>query len=251
DNSNPTSLDNIVGQQRDWLNSPYAGQYFASQLKAMSRALRQVAAPSTLVLGYLLDVEEIAKLELPIVFKVEAESGIEPGQFSVVVADLEALPFPQDCFDTVILAHALENSSSPHSILREASRVLKPEGHLVLTGFNPYSLVGLQRKLGMRAVPRGTSYPSRRIIDWLELLEFEVVGSSMHQYGPLTRSKRLKRPLRFMENVGDRWFPLLGGGYVLTAKKRQAGVTLIGKLSGAKLRPKIATAPARTSLKNR
>lgn len=45
----------------------------------------------------------------------------------------EALPFPDDCFDCVVLGSVLEQSSSPNSVLREALRV----GGKVI-GINPY-----------------------------------------------------------------------------------------------------------------
>lgn len=43
------------------------------------------------------------------------------------------LPFRSDSFDTVVLFEVLEHVAQPSITLREIARVLKPEGHLLLT----------------------------------------------------------------------------------------------------------------------
>ena len=50
-----------------------------------------------------------------------------------ILADADALPIAAESIDLVILAHALDFSASPQLVLREAARVLEPEGRLVLT----------------------------------------------------------------------------------------------------------------------
>ena len=51
-----------------------------------------------------------------------------------------ALPFKADSLDLLVMPHSLELSLDAHASLREAERVLMPEGHLVITGLNPASL---------------------------------------------------------------------------------------------------------------
>jgi SAM-dependent methyltransferase len=48
----------------------------------------------------------------------------------------------------VLLPHVLEFSDNPHQVLREVSRILMPEGHVVVSGFNPWSLWGARSVLG-------------------------------------------------------------------------------------------------------
>ena len=62
-----------------------------------------------------------------------------------VAATPLALPFPQDTLDLIILPHTLDFSPEPHQVLREIHRVLISEGHLVMIGFNPISMMGLSR----------------------------------------------------------------------------------------------------------
>jgi len=72
-----------------------------------------------------------------------------------LVADSGALPLATGSIDLLALPHVLEFNSHPHRILREAARVLMPEGQIVISGFNPLSLWGLKRSLG----PRRPEYP--------------------------------------------------------------------------------------------
>src|SRR5690606_29608016 len=62
---------------------------------------------------------------------------------ATMVIEPESLPFESQSIDLLVLPHVLECSSDPHQVLREAERVLMPEGRVVITGFNPWSLWGL------------------------------------------------------------------------------------------------------------
>lgn len=44
----------------------------------------------------------------------------------------EALPFPTALFDRILMVHALEESQAPHALLLEASRLLSPNGRLIV-----------------------------------------------------------------------------------------------------------------------
>src|ERR1035437_4779500 len=57
-----------------------------------------------------------------------------------LLASPHSLPFANASVDLVILPHVLEFHSSPHQILREVERILVPEGSVMVTGFNPFSL---------------------------------------------------------------------------------------------------------------
>jgi SAM-dependent methyltransferase len=141
----------------------------------------------------------------------------------------EFLPIDCQSLDLVALPHALEFSPNPHQLLREAERVLRPEGRLLLAGFNPLSLWGIKRALGKKAAYpwNGRFLRLSRIKDWLSLLGFELVGGRMVCYAPpINRSAWLERS-RCMEAAGDRWWALGGGVYLLHAVKRVHGMRLI------------------------
>lgn len=141
----------------------------------------------------------------------------------------EWLPVDSGSMDLIALPHALEFAESPHEVLREAERVLRPEGRLLLACFNPLSLWGLKRLLGRKhAFPwHGRFIRLARIKDWLALLGFELVGGRMVCYAPpVNRCAWLER-CRFLESAGDRWWALGGGVYLLHAVKRVPGMRVI------------------------
>jgi hypothetical protein len=114
--------------------------------------------------------------------------------------------------------------------LREAERVLMPEGHVVIVGFNPWSLWGLWRVLRHteREAPWCGGFISLgRLKDWLALLGFEVAGGRLCCYVPPVNGKTWLQRFQFMEHAGDRWWAMAGGVYVVQAKKRVSGMRLL------------------------
>ncbi|MFW5432128.1 MAG: class I SAM-dependent methyltransferase [Methylophilaceae bacterium] len=139
------------------------------------------------------------------------------------------LPFAESSIDLVCLPHALEFSENPHQTLREASRVLVPEGYLILTGFNPYSAMGIRRSFTKKHVYPwyGQFFSLSRIKDWLALLGLEFVEAQFFGYElPINNSQWLKR-FSFMAKMGTKWWPRIGGQYVIVAKKRVVNITLL------------------------
>lgn len=163
-------------------------------------------------------------------------AGTEEG--AAVRGSPEFLPIETNSIDLVLLPHVLEFSSNPHQILREVQRVLMPEGHVIVCGFNPRSLWGVRGVLGLvegrlsRSMEnqypwRGNFISLPRLKDWLTLLDFEITKDRLCCYSPpFSQEKWLKR-FSFMEAAGDRWWPFSGGIYFLTAVKRVHGMRVI------------------------
>lgn len=142
----------------------------------------------------------------------------------------ETLPVATDSVDAVVLPHTLDFSTDPHQVLREAERVLIPEGRLLLTGFNPWSLWGLWRWLpGRRAeVPwcgHFLSYP--RLQDWLSLMGFAIESTEVRVFRPPLQHEGLIRRADFMERYGPRVVPMVAGVYIVRAVKRVSTITPI------------------------
>jgi len=168
----------------------------------------------------------------------------------------DALPFDAASLDLVVLPHALELARDPHRTLREVERVLVPEGRVLIIGFNPASLWGTRQRLGRLRrglglgpehglfLPRAGEFIGyRRLRDWLRLLSFEVESGRFGCYiPPVTSAKWLAR-FSWMENAGDRWWPVFGALYYIVAVKRVRGMRLVGLIRNEP-RPKAVTAPA-------
>lgn len=151
------------------------------------------------------------------------------GQGSDLAVDFSSLPFDTGCIDLAVLPHLLEFSSNPHQVLREVERVMRPEGRIMLSGFNPFSLWGVKRLATQSVSPPwcGNFISLARMKDWFALLGFEVAAGKMCCYiPPFDQDKWLHR-FGFMEKAGDRWWPISGGVYFLVGIKRVKGVRLI------------------------
>jgi len=142
----------------------------------------------------------------------------------------QAIPVVTDTLDVVLLPHILEFSEQPHSVLREVERTLVPEGHAVILGFNPLSVWSLWRWLiGWRGkIPWcGHFISTTRMKDWLSLLGFDVVETHYYFFRPPVQQETVLRKLHFLEQMGRRIWPILGGGYVMLARKRVTTLTPI------------------------
>lgn len=155
---------------------------------------------------------------------------------STVKACAYALPFANQSLDLVLLPHVLDFTPYPQEVLREAYRVLIPEGRLLITGFNPCSLwVG--RRLFKRDPWRSNQISLPRLKDWLTLLGFESMQGAYFGYTlPVQNTKWLKMT-EWMNTVGNRWWPLLGSVYCLDMVKRTQGMHMLTpqwKMTGMK-----------------
>ena len=140
----------------------------------------------------------------------------------------EALPIASDSVDVVLLPHTLEYASRVHDTLREAQRVLVPEGRLLVLGFNPWSWFGLWRLFLHRrgAAPwKGRFLGLTRLKDWLALLGFDELTVKGHFFRPPFRSESLMHRLRSMEKLRHQLPPYVSGAYLLVATKRVTTLT--------------------------
>jgi SAM-dependent methyltransferase len=144
-------------------------------------------------------------------------------------ADFRDLPIDSNSVDLMVLPHTLEFSEHPHQVVRETARVLRPEGHVIISGFNPLSLWGLRRGVGSRRdFPwSGNFIHLTRVKDWFALVGLEIVAGSMACYAPPCREQKWLDRFGFMEKAGDRWWPIAGGVFFLQAIKRVRGIRLI------------------------
>ncbi|MFM2068035.1 MAG: hypothetical protein RLZZ584_2944 [Pseudomonadota bacterium] len=154
-----------------------------------------------------------------------------------LLTNFEALPLPAHSLDLVVLPHTLELADDAHQTLREVERVLRPEGRVVVIGFNPASLWGLRDRcertragLGLRAPldePAEHIGP-RRLRDWFRLLGLQVETGTFGCWRPPWTGERWLERNQWMEVAGERWWPFFGSLYTVVAVKRVHAMRLIG-----------------------
>jgi SAM-dependent methyltransferase len=167
----------------------------------------------------------------------------------VIEGNANELPFANESIDLIVLPHVLEFAADPHQILREVDRVLLPEGRLVISGFNPASLWGarqyLSRLIGNPYLPRdGQFIGLLRIKDWLQLLNYSLDRGHFGCYKfPLHGEPAMNR-MDFLEPMGNRWWPIFGAVFIVSAIKRHKGMRLIGQVVSVRLPAINQLAPA-------
>jgi SAM-dependent methyltransferase len=210
-----------MSAQQAWLETPL-GVYLQAQEQALfDTAVSDVFGFNAVQIG-MPAMDLLRSSRMPFSFKAGNHEG-------AVLCDSGHLPFLANSVDLILLPHALEFSQDPHQTLREAERVLVPEGHIMITGFNPFSAWGLKRSLS-----RDADYPWHgnfltllRIKDWLALLGFEMSAARMACYAPPFANPLWLRRFEFMDKTGGRWWPMMGGVYFIVAKKRVLGMRVI------------------------
>ena len=207
----------------DWLATPLGSYLVEQEQRFFDAAVVDLFGYNALQVG-------LPQVDLLRSSRMTLRERMAPVAPAGLRADYTALPVASSVVDMVVLPHVLEFSLYPHQILREVERILMPDGHLLISGLNPWSLWGIRRTLagGDGDFPWQGEYISLlQLKDWLALLGFEVTAGRMACYAPpFVQQKWLGRS-RFMEAAGNRWWPFAGGVYFLQAVKRVAGMRVI------------------------
>lgn len=149
----------------------------------------------------------------------------------VICSRQDKLPIATDAIDLVYLAHCLEFNNNPHEVLREAHRILRPDGHLIIAMFNPISLWGFYRhfaKFYSLAPWRANFMSLAHLKDWLALLGFDIMR--VNHFGfclPVGQCKSAPYQPTFVELYGQKLGLPCGAAYIVEASKRVLPLTPI------------------------
>ena len=156
----------------------------------------------------------------------------------MIEGDPMELPVLSGSIDLVILPHSLEYIDNPRKLLAEACRIIKPEGHIVILGFNPLSLWGVKKMITKnQVIPWSTHFiQARTVKKWLNLADFELVKQRTFLFRP-PMHHHFYHKLKLLEWFGDKCYSPFGGVYALIAKAKVIPFTPIRmrwqqKLSG-------------------
>jgi len=217
----------VLGQ---WYQTPLGSRVEAGEKERLHHLLSNLFGYQLLHVGSVEQVEFLANSRISHRMVMDVCENSTTRVSSCFHGQPQAMPVGSDSLDVVLLPHILEFSEQPHKVLREVERTLVPEGHAVILGFNPLSLWTLWRWLiGWRGkVPWcGHFISTTRMKDWLSLLGFDVIETQYYFFRPPCQQETILRKLRFLERFGQRFWPVLGGGYVMLARKRVTTLTPI------------------------
>lgn len=209
-----------------WFTSAARGQALLQQQKA------HIDESLSCLFGYhLCQLSVCPNTDLTKSSKIGHKFSLGPcvGNSVSALFDNGKLPLPPESMDVFLLHHALDFSQTPHQLLAEVARALVPRGHIVIVGFNPWSLLGLWRSI-VRIVTRKPEsrqelLPLKRLEDWLVLLDLKAINIEQGYHFPS------KNPVGSLQ--GHLTFPF-GGYYLVIARKDIEGVSPISPASGWK-----------------
>ena len=228
--ADPDWLD-LQGQARQWLGGPLGELLLAQQRPLLEAELARFFG------GYL--VHYGPGVQVPVAAQIQRSVRVGAPFSGVEIAcEEQAWPLGEHAADVVVLQHGLDFSLSPHGLLREAARSVRPGGHLLIVGINPWSAWGLRHLLARDALRQARCIAPARVSDWLHLLGFALEKRRFGCYRPPLAANRWQSRLAGLEPLGNAWQMPGGGFYLLVARKlvvglrplRQAPRASMGKL---------------------
>ena len=211
-----------------WFSGVPGRQIAKEQMAQLDRVLPDLFGYHLLQVGRVADLDLLSKSRILHRNVVDIDEHQQSQNYPVVRGRATALPVESDSVDVVVLPHILEFEARPHDALRESARVVVPDGHLLICGFNPWSLFGCWRylKRHRQAVPwRGQFLALTRLRDWLALLGFDVLSQDACFFKPPFSNENLLKRLDFLDKVGSRMPVYFSGAYLLVARKRVTTLT--------------------------
>jgi SAM-dependent methyltransferase len=216
--------DLIHTRVNQWFQSPQGSAVLTAELEAVRPIVSRFFGYHILQIGCSEEHSLIA--ESPAGHKIIFSPSYRAGS-THAVANNEELPLANDSIDAVVLHHALDFTENSHKLLREATRVLRPGGQMLIIGFNPASHWGFWKLFKRKTlIPwRARFLSRRRLTDWLKLLDLHIdsVRFSLH-FLPIKYSRCLKHAPR-LERFGNRLRNPFGGAYIIVCLKQVVPLT--------------------------
>lgn len=158
-----------------------------------------------------------------VVAAMPAAQGVEAwpagGRNLACLVDEGALAMPNALFDRILLAHGLEESDDPLSLLREVWRVLAPSGRVIIVAA---SRLGVWSDAEQTPFGHGRPYTRRQLEALVREAELEPLAWSRALYLPPVGWTA--RWAEGFEQIGSRLWPQFSGILLLEAVKQTFAV---------------------------
>ena len=246
-----------------WQDVSYLRQFYGTPLGLVTqRLVRQrihdmwptVAGQRILAVGYgtpylgpFIGSAERAVAVMPDLQGVTRWPVGEPGL--VALSEEDALPFPDNAFDRILLVHAVESSELLRRMLREIWRVLAGEGRIIVVAPNRR---GVWARLERTPFGHGHPYSQRQLDRLMRDSLFVPVRSDYALYAPPSRRRFMLALAPTLERLGARWALPFAGVVVSEAEKQvYSGVAVEARRVAAHRRaPTVGTMYQRSSRLN-
>jgi SAM-dependent methyltransferase len=219
------------------------GQHLAGQMRApVSAFWRGNANSCNVALGYgfeWLDHNNPDPASLIALLPARFGVAVWPkyGAVRSALVDGHALPLSDVYVDRLLVAHALEFDPDPGRLLDECWRLLDGAGRLLVVVPNRR---GLWARIENTPIGHGRPYSSQQLCKLLKTHRFVPRRIKQAMFLPPINSKALIRLASGIEQIGQRWWPALGGVLLIEAEKMlyaAAGNTSKKRSRGASAAP--------------
>lgn len=191
-----------------WLSEHFLGnKLFSAEQKIFSSMLTHHFGKHALLIGV---PHQAALLKAA---KLSCNSLITPWphrdkKAHYIEANFYELPIFSGSIDLVMLPHTLEFVDNQRQLLSEACRIVKPEGLIIICGFNPLGSWGLKKKLSKKSFNWAGNfiYPNK-IKAWLKLSDFLLEQQQSIMYRPPMKHLSVFQKFAFLERLGSKFFP--------------------------------------------
>ncbi|AHF01335.1 hypothetical protein THIAE_05560 [Thiomicrospira aerophila AL3] len=146
----------------------------------------------------------------------------------LVLANLMAQPFAASSIDLILLPHTLESTLDPYRFIRYVDELIRADGHLVITGFNPLSCLVLRQRMGQDKAQWRAAHiiKMERLVDWLRLLGYDVLVKeySLSRCFESKVNQKFQPIMRYVSRMGQPLTKLglsMSQSYIVVAKKQQ------------------------------
>ncbi|SFR50589.1 methyltransferase domain-containing protein [Thiomicrospira sp. ALE5] len=228
----PGATDSHTGFQRyllDWFKTPLGRHALDFERRLLDRHLNHLFGYYLVQMGRISHTSLLAASRIKNQLLVD-ENSIRADQAPerLVLANLLAQPFATSSLDLVFLPHTLESTLDPYRFIRYVDDLIRADGHIVITGFNPMSCLVLRQRLGQDRAHWREAHIIKleRLVDWLRVLGYEIVAkeysaSRCFKGGVSDRIQpvmaQMARATKPLANLGLS----LSQSYILVARKQQ------------------------------
>lgn len=241
-----------IQQWDQWLSQFLGQQVLAAEKQYLPNVISNCYGKHALLIGV---PQQNNLLQASVILDQVLLSPLPTKNIRHIEGEFYELPIASASIDLVLVPHTLEFIDNPRQLLAEACRIVKPEGHIIIFGFNPYSFWGMKKKYNKHhKTPWGNEFiPASKVKKWLGLSDFELIKQDAFLFRPpLQHHDKLFHKLKFIEWIGNKLWTPFGGIYMLMAQAKVTPLTPIKlhwkqQLSGLRIS---IPGPTRTSTRN-
>jgi len=222
-NPHAPSILSVIGT---WYNSPLGQQVLQAEQGVISEPLSHLFGHHLVQIGGPRNFNLVTAS--PITHQVHLSLAVDSTfPDTHIWAAPHMLPLTPESIDVFVLPHLFEFIDDSNALLKTIYQALAPNGHLIILGFNPYSLWGATRYITQMTPLRkqctspwsGQCLSMYKVRRKLWALNMYTAPPKTCFFRPPIKNIQALNRLLFTEGLGQLCWPLCGSVYLLMAQK--------------------------------